>query len=94
MSSSDSTASNDSNEQAQETSNILFEASTQTPTNEQCDSPLFTHKGYCLKTTGHSTHALTNIYKMKQHGQVSWFVLNPVYLLLSNFEVHKRTINF
>lgn len=51
--------------------NILFEASTQTPTNEHCDSPLFTPKGYCLKTNDHSNHALTNIYKMKQLGQVS-----------------------
>lgn len=50
---------------------VVFEASTQTPTNETCDSILHTQKGYCLKTTGHSYHALTNIHRMKQSGQVS-----------------------
>lgn len=57
-------------EKASPTTSIVFEASTQTPTNEVCDSPLFTQKGYCLKTTGHSHQALTNIHKMRQHGQV------------------------
>ena len=52
------------------TAGTLFEASTQTPTSEQCDSPLFTEKGYCLKTAGHSNSALRNMYKMKQNGQV------------------------
>lgn len=50
---------------------VVFEASTQTPTNETCDSILYTQKGYSLKTTGHSYHALTNIHRMKQTGQVS-----------------------
>lgn len=49
---------------------VVFEAATQTPTNEQCNSPLFTQKGYCLKTTGHSNQALNNIQKMRQHDQV------------------------
>lgn len=49
---------------------IVFEAWTQTPTNETCDSILYTQKGYCLKTSGHSYHALTNILRMKQNGQV------------------------
>lgn len=57
-------------EKASPTTSIVFEASTQTPTNEICDSPLFTQKGYCLKTTGHSYQALTNIHRMRQHGQV------------------------
>lgn len=50
--------------------NVVFEASTQTPTAETCESPLFSPKGYCLKTNGHSYTALNNIHKMKQHGQV------------------------
>lgn len=49
---------------------IVFEAATQTPTGEQCDSPLFTQRGYCLKTAGHSSSALTNIHKMRQNDQV------------------------
>lgn len=53
------------------TTSVVFEAATQTPTSEQCDSPLFTQKGYCLQTTGHSCHALTNIHKMRQHDQVT-----------------------
>lgn len=51
---------------------VVFEAATQTPTSEHCDSPLFTQKGYCLKTTGHSNNALTNIQRMRQHDQVSF----------------------
>lgn len=58
--------------QAQSPSSVLFEASTQTPTDEQCDSPLFTQKGYVLKTNNHSTTALVNIHKMRQNEQV-WF---------------------
>lgn len=51
--------------------NIVFEASTQTPTTETCESsPLFSQKAYYLKTDGHSFTALNNIHKMKQHGQV------------------------
>lgn len=50
--------------------NVVFEASTQTPTNEVCDSPLLTQKGYCFKTAGHSNQALTNIHRMREHGQV------------------------
>ena len=50
--------------------NVVFEASTQTPTNEDCESPLFTPKGYCLRTAEHSSSALSNIQKMKQQGQV------------------------
>lgn len=57
-------------ENTQSASNIVFEASTQTPTNEPCDSPMFTQKGYCLKTNGHSVQALTNMQRMRQHGQV------------------------
>lgn len=53
------------------TNSIVFEASTQTPTNEQCDSPLFSQKGYCLKTSGHSNSALINIHKMRQNDQVN-----------------------
>lgn len=53
--------------------NIASEASTQTPTNEQCDSPMFTQKGHCLKTNGHSNLALSNIQKMRQHGQVNQY---------------------
>lgn len=49
---------------------IVFEAATQTPTSEGLDSPLFTNKGYCLKTSGHSVQALGNIQRMRQHGQV------------------------
>lgn len=53
------------------TTGIVFEASTQTPTSENCDSPLITQKGhYSLTTSDHSNNALTNIYKMRQHGQV------------------------
>jgi hypothetical protein len=52
------------------TVNVVFEASTQTPTNEDCESPLFTQKGYCLKTAEHSHNALSNIQKMKHQGQV------------------------
>lgn len=54
--------------------NVVFEASTQTPTTETCESPLFSPKGYCLKTDGHSHTALNNIHKMKQHGQVSIYI--------------------
>lgn len=54
---------------------VVFEASTQTPTSEHCDSPMFTQKGYCLKTSGHSHLALSNIHKMRQHGQVLKFSL-------------------
>lgn len=50
--------------------NIVFEAATQTPTNEQCDSPMFSQRGYCLKTSGHSNNALINIHKMRQNDQV------------------------
>lgn len=50
--------------------NVVFEASTQTPTTETCDSPLFSQQRYCLKTDGHSYNALNNIHKMQQHGQV------------------------
>lgn len=55
---------------------VVFEASTQTPTNETCDSPLFTQKGYCLNTKDHSVLALGNIYKMKEHGQVHIHIFN------------------
>lgn len=53
--------------------NVVFEASTQTPTSEECASPLFTPKGYCLKTAEHSSNALSNIQKMKYQGQVCIF---------------------
>ncbi|KAK4877917.1 hypothetical protein RN001_010423 [Aquatica leii] len=53
------------------TSSVVFEASTQTPTSENCDSPLVSPKGnYSLTTSDHSNNALTNIYKMRQHGQL------------------------
>lgn len=61
---------------------VVFEASTQTPTNETCDSLLYTQKGYCLKTSGHSYHALTNIHRMRQNGQVSTFSYLKNYILL------------
>lgn len=53
------------------TNNIVFEAATQTPTSEQCDSPMFSQRGYCLRTSGHSSNALVNIHKMRQNDQVS-----------------------
>ncbi|KAF5283994.1 hypothetical protein FQR65_LT13628 [Abscondita terminalis] len=53
------------------TSGVVFEASTQTPTSENCDSPLVSPKGnFSLTTSDHSNNALTNIYKMRQHGQL------------------------
>ncbi|XP_066257660.1 kelch-like protein 17 [Euwallacea similis] len=67
-------------------SSIVFEASTQTPTSEGFDSPLFTNKGYCLKTTGHSTHALGNIQRMRQHGQLCDVVLK---IGIEKFRAHK-----
>lgn len=60
----------DAQEPSTSSTNVVFEASTQTPTTETCDSPLFSQQGYCLKTDGHSNNALNNIHKMKQHGQV------------------------
>ncbi|XP_056633615.1 kelch-like protein 17 isoform X1 [Diorhabda sublineata] len=75
-----------SEESPQASSNIVFEAATQTPTNELCDSPLFTQKGYCLKTSGHSVQALTNIHKMKQHGQLCDITLK---IGLEKFRAHK-----
>lgn len=57
---------------APNTNNIVFEAATQTPTSEQCDSPMFSQRGYCLKTSGHSNNALINIHKMRHNDQVSY----------------------
>nr|CAI5856197.1 unnamed protein product [Callosobruchus analis] len=68
------------------TSSVVFEASTQTPTNETCDSPLFSQKGYSLKTSGHSLHALTNIQKMRQSGQLCDITLK---VGLEKFRAHK-----
>ncbi|XP_074039485.1 kelch-like protein 17 isoform X1 [Leptinotarsa decemlineata] len=65
---------------------IVFEASTQTPTNEIYDSPLFTTKGYCLKSSGHSNQALTNIHRMRQHGQLCDITLK---IGLDKFRGHK-----
>ncbi|XP_025834257.1 kelch-like protein 17 [Agrilus planipennis] len=56
---------------------IVFEASTQTPTNETCDSPIMTAKGhFCFSTSEHSTNALTLIHKMRQRGQLCDVTLN------------------
>ncbi|EFA04963.1 kelch-like protein 17 isoform X1 [Tribolium castaneum] len=66
--------------------NVVFEASTQTPTNEDCESPLFTPKGYCLKTVEHSSLALGNIQKMKQQGQLCDITLK---IGLERFRAHK-----
>nr|CAH7766918.1 unnamed protein product [Callosobruchus chinensis] len=68
------------------TSSVVFEASTQTPTNETCNSPLFSQKGYSLKTSGHSHHALTNIQKMRQSGQLCDITLK---VGLEKFRAHK-----
>ncbi|CAH0549759.1 unnamed protein product [Brassicogethes aeneus] len=65
-------------------SSIVFEASTQTPTNEVCDSPLFTQKGYCLNTKDHSTLALNNIQKMREHGQ-EYGLQDPIGLMAYPF---------
>ncbi|XP_030759639.1 kelch-like protein 17 isoform X1 [Sitophilus oryzae] len=67
-------------------SSIVFEASTQTPTSEGLDSPLFTNKGYCLKTTGHSAQALGNIQRMRLHGQLCDVVLK---IGIEKFRAHK-----
>ncbi|XP_065168992.1 kelch-like protein 17 [Atheta coriaria] len=72
--------------QAQSPSSVLFEASTQTPTDEQCDSPLFTQKGYVLKTNNHSTTALVNIHKMRQNEQLCDITLT---IGLEQFKAHK-----
>ncbi|CAH1380709.1 kelch-like protein 17 [Tenebrio molitor] len=66
--------------------NVVFEASTQTPTNEDCESPLFTQKGYCLKTAEHSHNALSNIQKMKHQGQLCDITLK---IGLERFRAHK-----
>lgn len=50
---------------------IVFEASTQTPTTEVLDEPIFTSKACSLKKSGHSVSALENIHRMRQHGQVT-----------------------
>ncbi|GJQ83409.1 hypothetical protein Trydic_g14191 [Trypoxylus dichotomus] len=71
---------------ATSSTNVVFEASTQTPTNEHCDSPLFTPRGYCLRTNDHSNHALMNIYKMKQHGQLCDVTLK---VGLETFKAHR-----
>lgn len=67
------TNNNTSQQEQQQQSNVVFEVSTQTPTTEMRESPLFTQRGYCLKTNGHSHTALNNIHKMKQHGHVIYF---------------------
>lgn len=59
--------------------NLVFEASTQTPTNEECASPLFSPKGYHLKTTEHPIHALGNIQKMRHQGEVSFNAFSRFY---------------
>lgn len=71
--------------------NVVFEVSTQTPTTETCESsPLFSQKGYCLKTDGHSFTALNNIHKMKQHGQVTFDLLLRYPRNLDRTKVAKR----
>ncbi|CAH1118683.1 unnamed protein product [Phaedon cochleariae] len=75
-----------SNEKSSPTNSIVFEASTQTPTNEiPCDI-LFNQKEYSLKTCGHSNQALTNIHRMRQHGHLCDITLR---IGLEKFRAHK-----
>ncbi|XP_044764254.1 kelch-like protein 17 [Coccinella septempunctata] len=83
MSSDNEHGSGESEAQSQ---SVVFEASTQTPTNEQCDSPFFTQKGYCLNTADHSNHALNNIQRMRQHGQLCDITLR---IGVEKFRAHK-----
>ncbi|CAG9861996.1 unnamed protein product [Phyllotreta striolata] len=71
---------------SQLTASVVFEASTQTPTNELCDSPMFNQRGYCLKTAGHSAQTLMNIQKMREHGQLCDITLK---IGLETFRAHK-----
>ncbi|XP_050302489.1 kelch-like protein 17 [Anthonomus grandis grandis] len=67
-------------------SSIVFEASTQTPTSEALDSPLFSTKGYSLRNASHSVHTLGNIQRMRQHGQLCDVVLK---IGIEKFRAHK-----
>lgn len=61
-----------------EATNVVFEASTQTPTNEECTSPIYSQKGHLHKSSNHCENALTNIHKMRQTQQVT-FIFHSIF---------------
>lgn len=72
--------------------NVVLEASTQTPTNEDSDSPVFTKNGQMHKSANHYETALSNIYKMRQTKQVIYTFLNKISVVLFS-TVHNKTAN-
>lgn len=71
--------------------NVVFEASTQTPTNEESDSPVFAQKGQLHKSVNHCETALTNIYKMRQNRQVICSLnIHICVSIFSYFDTFKR----